>query len=86
MCLFKFVCRSHLTATFIASATATMVMPSIILLHILATRPDPAGPQYTHLEPMEPNRSPADFSAVSSPPTMNVSVPFSAPTTPANVP
>lgn len=76
--------QTHLTPRFIASATATMVMPSIMLLLILAISPEPAGPQYTHLDPMDSNSCSASFSAFSSPPTMNVSVPFSAPTTPAN--
>lgn len=74
---------TYLTPRFIASATATMDMPSIMLLHILATSPVPAGPQCTHLEPMEPSRCSAAVNVLSSPPTMNVSVPFSAPTTPA---
>lgn len=65
------------------SDTATMVMPSIILLHILAISPEPAGPQYIHLEPMDSNRYTASFNVLLSPPTMNVNVPFSAPTTPA---
>lgn len=74
---------TYLMPRFIASATAAMVMPSIMLLHILATSPEPAGPQYTHRDPMEPSKCSAAFSVLSSPPTMNVRVPFSAPTTPA---
>lgn len=76
---------SYLTPKFMASATATMVMPSIMLLHILATNPEPAGPQCTHLEPMEPSSHSASTSVFLSPPTMNVKVPFSAPTTPVRV-
>lgn len=74
---------TYLMPRFIASATAAMVMPSIMLLHILATSPEPAGPQYTHRDPMELSRCSAAVSVLSSPPTMNVRVPFSAPTTPA---
>lgn len=74
---------TYLMPRFIASATAAMVMPSIMLLHILVTSPEPAGPQYTHRDPIKPSRCSAAFSVLSSPPTMKVRVPLSAPTTPA---
>lgn len=76
--------ETYLIPKFIASDNAAMVIPSIMLLHILATSPEPAGPQYTHRDPMQLSRCSASFSVLSSPPTMNVKVPFSAPTTPAS--
>src|SRR4051812_11912003 len=64
-----------------ASATAPMVMPTIIWLASLASSPEPAGPTWV-ARPNTWNTGAARSKSAGSPPTMMASVPFSAPTVP----
>lgn len=67
----------------IASAVTICSTPSIRLLQIFATSPDPAGPQWMILRPMCARSGDASANASPVPPTRNESVPALAPVTPA---
>lgn len=66
-----------------ASAVTICSTPSIRLLHIFATSPAPAGPQWMIRLPMCARNGAAASNASSVPPTRKESVPALAPVTPA---
>lgn len=73
---------TYLTPRFKASATPIIWMPSSMLLQIFVACPAPTFPQWIAFLPIKSKNCFERWNPFSHPPTINVRVPFSAPTTP----